>query len=92
MPGLRDFRLGAFLIAAQAGVPVNPVTLRGTRSVLRDGGWLPRRARLHLEVGEALLPDGDDFQAAIRLRDAARAEIVSRCGEPDLAGDRVVFF
>ena len=91
MPGLRDFRLGAFLIAAQAGVPVNPVTLRGTRSVLRDGGWLPRRARLHLEVGEALLPDGDDFQAAIRLRDAARAEIVSRCGEPDLAGDRVVF-
>ena len=91
MPGLRDFRLGAFLIAARAGVAVSPVTLRGTRSVLRDGGWLPRRARLHLEVGEALLPDGDDFQAAIRLRDAARAEIVSRCGEPDLAGDRVVF-
>ncbi len=91
MPGLRDFRLGAFLIAARAGVPVNPVTLHGTRSVLRDGRWLPRRGRLRVEVGEALLPDGDDFQAAIRLRDAARAEIVSRCGEPDLAGDRVVF-
>ena len=91
MPGLRDFRLGAFLIAAQANVAVNPVTLRGTRSVLRDGRWLPRRAHLHVEVCEALLPDGEDFQAAIRLRDAARAEILSRCGEPDLAGDRVIF-
>jgi len=91
MQGLRDFRLGAFLIAARTGVPVNPVTLHGTRSVLRDGRWLPRRGRLRVEVGEALLPDGDDFQAAIRLRDAARAEIVSRGGEPDLAGDRVVF-
>ena len=91
MPGLRDFKLGAFLIAARAGVPVSPVTLHGTRAALRDGMWLPRRAHLRVEVGEALLPDGDDFQAAIRLRDAARAEIVSRCGEPDLAGDRVVF-
>ena len=91
MPGLRDFRLGAFLIAARAGVSVSPVTLNGTRSVLRDGNWLPRRAHLRVEIGEPLLPDGDDFQAAIRLRDAARAEIISRCGEPDLAGDRVVF-
>ena len=46
MPGLLPFRMGAFVIAAQAGVPVVPVTLRGTRSVLRDGQWLFRRARL----------------------------------------------
>ncbi len=30
-------------------------------------------------------PEGDDWAAAIRLRDAARAQILERCGEPDLA-------
>ena len=46
MPGLLPFRMGAFVIAAQSGVPVVPVTLRGTRSALRDGQWLFRRASL----------------------------------------------
>ncbi|MFO1420408.1 MAG: lysophospholipid acyltransferase family protein [Candidatus Competibacteraceae bacterium] len=46
MPGLREFRLGAFVAAAQAGAPVLPVTIRGTRSMLRAGSWFPRRGRL----------------------------------------------
>jgi hypothetical protein len=35
-------------------------------------------------VGAAIAPDGDDWNAAIRLRDAARAAILAACGEPDL--------
>jgi len=42
--GLMDFRTGAFQAAAQAGIPVVPVALRGIRSVLRDGTWYLRRA------------------------------------------------
>jgi 1-acyl-sn-glycerol-3-phosphate acyltransferase len=42
MPGLRDFRMGAFIAAAQAGVPVVPVAIHGTRSMLRAGS---RRGR-----------------------------------------------
>ena len=38
------FRTGAFQAAAQAGIPVVPVALRGMRSVLRDGTWYLRRA------------------------------------------------
>ena len=41
--GLMDFRTGAFQAAAQAGIPVVPVALRGIRSVLRDGTWYLRR-------------------------------------------------
>ncbi len=41
--GLRSFHLGAFEIAAATGTPVIPLTLRGTRSVLRDGQRLLRR-------------------------------------------------
>ena len=90
-PGLLAFRLGAFTVAAEAGVPVTPVTIRGTRSVLRDDDkWFPRRGSVSITIGAPLAPDGEDWAAAIRLRDVARAEILARCGEPDLAEESAV--
>lgn len=85
-PGLAAFRMGAFVAAARADLPVLPVALRGTRAVLRSGSWLPRRGDLEVEFLPPVRPDGDDWQAAIRLRDAARGEILAHCAEPDLAG------
>ncbi|MEX2304498.1 MAG: AMP-binding protein [Bryobacterales bacterium] len=90
MPGLLEFRMGAFVAAAASGLPLAPVTLRGTRSILRDGQWLPGRAPVHVEFSQPLHPGGDNFEAALRLRDEARKEILSRCGEPDLAGERTI--
>jgi len=84
-PGLRPFLLGAFTAAAEARIPVVPITLRGTRSVLRAEQWFPRRHPLEVIIGSPLRPDGSDWSAAVRLRDAARAEILRHCGEPDLA-------
>jgi acyl carrier protein len=83
--GLLPFRMGAFVVAAQTGVPLVPVTIRGTRSVLRDGSWFARRGAITVTVSAPLLPQGSDWNAAVALRDAARAEILRRCGEPDLA-------
>jgi 1-acyl-sn-glycerol-3-phosphate acyltransferase len=84
MPGLLPFRMGAFMIAAQAGIPVVPVTIRGTRSALRADTWLFRRGRINVTFGEPIQPQGNDWAAAVRLRDAARAEILRRSAEPDL--------
>jgi acyl carrier protein len=83
--GLMDFRTGAFQAAAQAGIPVVPVALRGVRSVLRDGTWYLRRATVSVTCGAPLAPEGSDWAAAVKLRDAVRAEILRHCGEPDLA-------
>jgi 1-acyl-sn-glycerol-3-phosphate acyltransferase len=83
--GLMAFRAGAFQVAAQAGVPVVPIALRGVRSVLRDGTWYARRAAIAVTVCAPIAPDGTDWAAAIRLRDKTRAEILKYCGEPDLA-------
>jgi 1-acyl-sn-glycerol-3-phosphate acyltransferase len=88
-PGLLGFHLGAFLVAAQAGIPVVPITLRGTRTVLRGEQWLPRHAAIDVHIGKALVADGNDFAAAVRLRDAARAVILRHCAEPDLAREQV---
>ena len=83
-PGLRPFRMGAFTIAAQANVPVIPVAIRGTRSVLRADQWFPRWGPVRVTVGTPIEPTGTDWSAAIALRDAARAQILRFCGEPDL--------
>ncbi len=86
-PGLLPFRLGAFVAAVKAQVPVVTVTLRGTRAVLRDGSWMPRRGKITIVFGKPIAPptdNGDSFRAAIRLRDEARARMLDDCGEPDL--------
>ena len=82
--GLMPFRTGAFQVAAQSGIPVVPAALRGVRSVLRDGRWYPRRAPVAVTFGAPVAPDGEDWAAAVRLRDRVRAEILRHCGEPDL--------
>jgi 1-acyl-sn-glycerol-3-phosphate acyltransferase len=84
-PGLRAFHLGAFAAAAESGRPVVPVALRGTRSVLRDGSWLPRRHGVEVIVGAPLVPRDTGWSEALRLRDEARRAILAGCGEPDAA-------
>ena len=89
VPGLLPFHMGAFISAAEAGVPVVPVAIRGTRSLLRAGSNFPYRRAVHITVGEPILPQGSDWAAAMKLRDSARAELMTHLGEPDLARNTV---
>ncbi len=84
-PGLLPFRMGAFVAAAEARVPVVPVALRGTRAILRGERWFPHRGDVEMVVSEPLVPAAEGWNEALRLRDAARAAILRDCGEPDLA-------
>ncbi|WP_244936254.1 AMP-binding protein [Methylobacterium currus] len=83
-PGLCGFHLGAFAAACRAGIPVVPVAIAGTRSRLRADQWFPRRGTIRVAIGAPVAPDGTDFPAAIRLRDAVRGVVLAQCGEPDL--------
>ena len=85
MPGLLPFHMGAFVAAAEAGVPVVPVTIRGTRSLLRADSRFPRRGVVRVIVADRILPEGTDWAAAVTLRDAARATLLAHLWEPDLA-------
>ncbi|MFQ5756668.1 MAG: lysophospholipid acyltransferase family protein, partial [Acidiferrobacterales bacterium] len=84
MSGLLPFRLGAFAAAAEAGVPVVPITIRGTRAIVPAETAFPRHGAISVIVGAPIFPQGQDWSAAIALRDAARTEILDRSGEPDL--------
>lgn len=86
-PGLGKFHTGAFAIAARAGLPVVPVSIRGTRRILPSGRLLPRFGRIDIHVLPALGPmQGLEPSAATAvLRDQARLRILGALGEPDLA-------
>ena len=87
-PGLLAFHLGAFSVAVQAGVAVTPMAIRGTRELLPDGIWWPRRSALDLVAGEPLqAPVGaaDEFAAAARLMRSSREFVLRSLGEADAA-------
>ncbi|MGB5606499.1 MAG: AMP-binding protein [Gammaproteobacteria bacterium] len=89
--GLQPFHMGAFVAAAEAQVPVVPIAIRGTRSILRSDSWFPRRGAITVTIGKPVYPDRVGAQAAtspwavaVELRDAARSHILAHCGEPEL--------
>ena len=97
IPGLMPFHMGAFVTAASAGIPLIPIAIRGTRSMLRAGSWFPRRGMISITIGEPVdthqigaQTGGNDWETALKLRDSARKFILQHCGEPDLAAERAL--
>jgi len=94
VPGLRPFHLGAFTISAETGVPIIPIAIRGTRSILRSDSWFPHFGSIDVEIGKAIDPketesivEDDAWHKAVNMRDKTRAFILHHCGEPDLSQD-----
>jgi 1-acyl-sn-glycerol-3-phosphate acyltransferase len=85
MPGLRAFHMGAFVAAAEAGLPIVPAAIRGARSILRANSSFPRRGRVTITFSHPIFPEGTGWDAALQLRQEAREAILENCGEPDLA-------
>lgn len=85
MAGLHDFHLGAFQIAVEKQIPILPVILKGTRSILRDKSLFPRKGDIEVIISPLIQPEGDDWQAALALRNTARKIMLENSGEPDLA-------
>ena len=81
-PGLKRFKVGAFVAAARGNAPVVPAIIHGARRALPGGTKVPRPGRI---VVELLPPLGGHGESPEALRDAARSFILARLDEPDLA-------
>jgi len=89
--GVRPFQLGAFKAAVATGAPIVPISLEGTRKILRDGTHLPRPGSVTITVHPPIYPrtagnqgsagDGSGWRELIRLRDATREVIARDSGE-----------
>lgn len=88
IPGLLPFHMGAFITAAEANIPIIPIVLRGSRSTLRFGSWLPHYSPISVSIGEAIYPgqsaEPDIWSTAITLRNLVRNRMLTEVGEPDL--------
>ena len=82
--GLRPFRLGAFKISSDVGVPICPIALQGTRSILRSGEKLLRPNQVTVTVCDPIIPSGNEWRDVTHLRDKVRDSISKHCGEPVL--------
>ncbi len=82
--GLRPFKLGAFVIAAQTGKAVLPIAIQGTRKLLRSGSKLLRPRHIKVKILPPLVSQANTWDEAVRLRTVARGEIAKYCGEAPL--------
>jgi 1-acyl-sn-glycerol-3-phosphate acyltransferase len=83
-PGLKRFHVGAFAAAVRGTIPVVPVVIHGARRALPNRAIIVRPGRVRVEILEPIAPAAADPYAD-DLRRAARAAILSRLDEPDLA-------
>ena len=94
-PGVLPFHLGAFVTACEMHADVYPVAINGTRSVLRDGTWLPRRGDIRIRLGAPISAPNETskgeaasgWHEAIALRQSVREWIVDNVDEPDLVNE-----
>ncbi len=88
------FRGGIFLVAIQAGVPIVPVSLSGSRHVMKKGRLMTCPGRVQLTVHPPIDTAGESPESAKALAERARlvvSAIVSADPEPaapDSAGRR----
>ncbi len=66
---LQQFKNGAFVLAIEAGVPVLPVAVRGSRDVLRKGSFKIRSGPIEIRVGEPIDVTGLTLNDRDALRD-----------------------
>ena len=83
LPGLRPFHLGGFAAAGGGHVPVVPIAVRGTRSILRPGERRLRRGAVELVIGspiEAFWRQLADRHRATRCRTRSHPASLRRAG------------
>ena len=84
VPGLHPFRMGAFVVSEEAGLPLVPVALRGTGRILRGDRRFPRYGRIEVSITAPLIPARGGWPGAVELRTAARQALLAELDEADL--------
>jgi 1-acyl-sn-glycerol-3-phosphate acyltransferase len=75
---LHEFKPGTFKIAVRAGVPIVPVTIRGTFRLLPKTTLAPRPGRVDVFIGEPIETAGSSDRQLPELMERTRSAIASR--------------
>jgi 1-acyl-sn-glycerol-3-phosphate acyltransferase len=72
---LLPFKKGAFVLALEMGVPVIPVGISGSRSLMPKGSFLVRPGTMHVHIGAPIEVDGMTVADRDQLMDRARERV-----------------
>jgi len=72
---LGEFKRGAFILAERAGAALVPITILGTRAILRPGSWVVRGGEVEVTIG-AEVPS--TTMSAAEMRSSVRERILSQ--------------
>lgn len=74
---LLPFKKGGFVLAIQAGVPILPIVIQGSREILPKGSLTIRPGTIRLTVGEPIDPARFTLERKEALMEAVRAAMES---------------
>ena len=83
---LHEFKPGSFKIAVRAGVPIVPVTIRGTHEILPKHSLVPRPGKVEVVIGQPISTGGssekDVRMLMERTHTAIESELDNRAPSP----------
>lgn len=79
--GMLPFKLGAFKIATETDTSIIPLSLAGTRHILRGDEWLFSWGKITLTVHQVIQPSGVSWQEISLFRDQVKEQIAKNSGE-----------
>lgn len=80
---LHKFKRGAYMLAAEFGLPVVPVTIQGSYKVMSRFAKLPHWGRITLTIHKPINPDNDGKHDLAEVMDKSRDSIASVLPEID---------
>ncbi|HEY6332837.1 MAG TPA: lysophospholipid acyltransferase family protein [Blastocatellia bacterium] len=78
---LQEFKPGAFKIAMRAGVPIVPVSIRGTHALLPKHSLVPRPGRVQVIIGRPIETSSFSKDRLRELMEQTREAIAAGMGE-----------
>lgn len=73
---VQPFKKGIFMVALKAGVPIVPIAVEGTLTVLPAGGFRPRPNRVRVNIGEPIETSGYTRETLVDLMREVRTNVI----------------
>ena len=72
---IQTFKKGPFILAIEAGVPIVPVSIDGSRAIMPKGSFVIGKGEIKVRVGEPISVAGMEYEDRDRLRDIAQTAV-----------------
>lgn len=82
---IHEFKKGGFVMAVQRKIPILPVTVNGSRRVMRKGNFSLRPGKIQIVIGDSIDTSGYTIDTIQNLIDRTRETIVANF-DPEYTG------